>query len=383
MKILIVSDNYPSERFPSMGVFVYNLIQQFAKIGHEVTVISPQSQKRRFSKPKGEYGLELAKVYRPFFFSASDKDFLIFNTNSIGEKFQAIAITKVVKKYNIQFDVVYAHFLSNAFVAVRALRSYGKPIFAAIGEYDNLKVRKEYYSKATYLKYLNQINGFIAVSPQIKMRLIEYGAIDERIIVKPNAVDFSLFHKRDKLLMRKKYGFSATDKLIIFVGRFLHNKGPIRVIEATDRLENLGLIMVGDGPQEIVGENVIFKGKVNFSQVPELLSAADLFVLPTLHEGSCNAIVEAMACGLPIVSSDIPEIKVQCSPSFSRLVNPLSVRQIEKAISEIIKDDKLLLGMSNYALEASKDFDIVERAQSILSFIGKELIQKNNPLDGN
>lgn len=372
MKILVISDNYPSKRNPSMGIFVYNLIQQFAKIGHEVTVISPESIKRRLSRTKGNYGSELAKVYRPIFLPASNKKFFNFNTNSIGEIFQSNAVSRVVRKSKIQFDVVYAHFMSNTFVAVRALSTYGKPIYGAIGEYDNLRIRKSFYSREKYLKYLNQVSGFIAVSPQIKSRLINYGANEEKITVKQNAVDFSVFYKRDKIVMREKYGFPLSKKIIIFVGRFLHNKGPLRVVKATDGIKDLGIILVGDGKQEVENDKIIFKGKVNFAKVPELLSAADVFVLPTLHEGSCNAIVEAMACGLPIVSSDIPEVRVQCNSSYSILVDPLDVQEIQKAITAIIADENVLKKMSQNALIASEKFNIVERAESILSFISKK-----------
>ena len=117
------------------------------------------------------------------------------------------------------------------------------------------------------------------------------------------------------------------------------------------------------------GEHIFFKNSVTSKEVPELLSAADLFVLPTWHEGSCNAIVEAMACGLPIVSSDIPEIQVQCNSSFSILVNPHNVNDIERAITSIISNKERRVEMSKNALQHSKNFEIGERALSILHFI--------------
>ncbi|MEY8020103.1 glycosyltransferase family 4 protein [Muriicola sp. SD30] len=374
MKILVVSGNYPSLKTPSRGVFVYNLIQQFAKLGHTVNIISPQGliSNIYFNKNK-EYGEELGTVYRPKFLNASQKFIFGFNTYRIGELGQIKAVRRIVKKHKIEFDVVYAHFLASAFIAVEALSEYNKPIYAAIGEYNNLEVRKAFYSSAYFSSILGKINGFIAVSPQIRDRLIKYGVKENKIIIKPNAVNLDIFYPRDKLKMRSKYGLPKDKILAIFVGRFIENKGPKMLLNATQNLEGLGLIFVGGGPQILEGNNVVFKDSVISEKVPELLSAADLFVLPTWHEGSCNAIVEAMACGLPIVSSDIPEIHFQCDPSFSILVNPLDIKAIESAIKSVVNNEGRRGEMSKNALEYSKNFEISERAIGILNFIQGKL----------
>ncbi len=369
MKILVVSDNYPSLENPARGTFVYNLIQQFCKLGHGVTVISPKSFLSKGAKKVESYGEENCTVYRPMMFSFSNRNILGFNTYLLGQKTAVESVKKVVTSQNLVFDVIYCHFLTNAIVAQRALGKFKKPIFAAIGEYDNLNVRRNYYSTSTYKKYLDNVSGFIAVSPKIKERLIEHGADKRKIIVEPNAVDFELFYPRRKEEMRIKYGLPLDKKLVIFVGRFLENKGPLRVLKAVECNQELGAIFVGGGPQKVEGKVVVFNKKVAREEVPELLSAADLFVLPTLHEGSCNAIVEAMACGLPIISSDIPEIQFQCDPSFSILVDPLDVKALESAIDSIISNENRRAEMSKNALQYSKNFEIGERAMSILNFI--------------
>jgi len=371
MKILVISNNYPSKKFPFHGVFVYKLIQQFAKLGHQIIVISPESY--IFSSKKvssSDYGQELGTVYRPKFISASAKDVLGFNTYRLTEYNQVRAVRKTIKKYDIKFDVVYAHFLSNAFIANRALRSFDKPVFAAVGEYRNIDVRRAYYSTNFYSKTLSEITGFIAVSPQVQDKLISLGIPEERIIMKPNGVDSNFFYKRDKNEMRKKHQLPIDVKLGIFVGRWVKDKGPLRVLEAAKNIDNLKLIFVGSGHQDVSGEKTVFARKVPVKVVPELLSAADFFVLPTLHEGSCNAIVEAMACGLPIVSSDIPEIRVQCDPSFSILVDPMSVEAINKAMNSIVSSNEKQGEMSQNALQYSRNFNLTERAKDILNFIG-------------
>ena len=370
MKILVVTGNYPSLKTPSRGVFVYNLIQQFAQMGHTVNIIAPEALiTNTYFKKKKNYGKELGTVYRPKFLNASQKFIFGFNTYRIGELSRIKAVKRVVKKHKIEFDVVYTHFLASAFIAVEALSEYNKPIYAAIGEYNNLEVRKAFYSPSYFNSILGKINGFIAVSPQVRDRLINYGVNQDKIMIKPNAVNSDVFYPRNKLEMRSKYNLPKDKILAIFVGRFIENKGPKMLIKATQNLEGIGLVFVGGGPQILEGDNIVFKDSVISEKVPELLSASDLFVLPTWHEGSCNAIVEAMACGLPIVSSDIPEIHFQCDPSFSILVDPLDVKAIENAIELILSDEERRSKMSRNALEYSKNFEIGERASSILNFI--------------
>lgn len=371
MRILVVSNNYPSKKSPNAGVFVYNLIQEFVRQGNLVTVISVEniSTETDINLSSG-YGQELAEVYRPKCISASAKKIGSFNTYSISEYFQIKAIKKVVEKNNIKFDVVYAHFITNGIIAVRALLSYNKPIFTAIGE-SNIDISKSLFSENYFKKYISKISGFVSVSTKLKKKLLSFGVEEHKIIVKPNAVDLNKFRKQNKDLIRDKLGLPLNKKLIVFTGRFIHHKGPLRVLVASKNIENIGFIFVGSGNQILSDERIVFQGKVSSKEVPDLLSSADLFVLPTLKEGSCNAIVEAMACGLPIVSSDIPEVVDQCSPDFSILVNPLDTNKLGEAIHEILSDEQKIKQMSVNALNYSKKFDIQKRAKDILEFISK------------
>lgn len=370
MKILVISNNYPSEAIPSRGVFVYNLIQQFAKLGHDVTVIAPVGvvSKMRL-KQKRSYGEELCKVYRPQFISASNKKIFGFNTYRIAEWSQVMGVRRTIHRYAVEFDVVYAHFLTNAFIASEATRSYGKPVFAAIGESD-LEVPRAQFRKGYFKNMIESINGYVAVSPLLKDKLVSFGVLKDKVIVKPNAVDFDVFYQRDKIRMRKKHNLPLDKKLVIFVGRFIDHKGPLRALEAARKVEDVRLIFVGAGDQVLNDSKIVFSDKIPFEVVPELLSAADVFVLPTQKEGSCNAIIEAMACGLPIISSKIAEVELQCDPSYAILVDPLDISAIRNAIEKVVMDAEKAKKMSENALAKSKRFNIKERANDILNFIG-------------
>ena len=267
--------------------------------------------------------------------------------------------------------MVYAHFITNALIAVQALSKFKKPIFAAIGE-SNIDDRKSVYPNNYFKKGIAQITGFVAVSSKLQKKLISFGVDENRIVIKPNAVDLTKFDKKDKSTMRKKYNLPQDKNIIMFTGRFIHHKGPLRILEATKGMNGIGFIFVGSGKQELLDDRIFFKGKVPSGEVAGLLSCADLFVLPTLKEGSSNAIVEAMACGLPIISSDIPEVRDQCESSFSILVDPMDKSAIKDAITKVIFDTSKLIEMSENALSYSKRFDLRERAKSILKFISTD-----------
>ena len=375
MNILVISNNYPSPKFPARGVFVYNLIQQFSNQGHNVTVISPETYSiANIFRKKKSYGVEKCTVYRPKFLSASSKQLGSFNTYRIAELGQINGIRRTIVKNKVQFDFVYSHFMMNGIVAVNALKKFNKPIFCAIGESNLLEFTKR-YSEKYFRNSIDGIHGFIAVSNKLKSQLVNFGVAESNVFMKPNAVDLTKFYKRDKGKMRQKHKLPSNLKLIAFVGRFLPHKGPLRVLEATKDMEGVGTMFIGSGPDEPQDPSVIFKGSVPSFEIPELLSAADIFVLPTQKEGSCNAIAEAIACGLPIVSSDIPEVRDQCDPSFSVLVAPMDVAAIRDAIDSILNDHQRMKKMSENALRVSKNFEIGERASSILSFIKGKIVK--------
>lgn len=373
MKILVISNNYPSKYSPHKGTFVYELVQKFVQGGNEVTVISPTKFEfaRRVEK---DYGNEVANVFWPKFLSFSNRSFFNFNTFRIGRFFQTRAIKRTVRKFNPSFEVVYAHFVANGLMAVDALKNLDTPIFVAVGEYRGLDLVRGYYNRSFYNSLINKVAGFIAVSPQVKAKLIDFGIQSNKIIIEPNAVDRSVFKPLDKSECRKRLHLPQDKKIVLFVGHFLQDKGPLRVLEALNRFpDDVVGVFIGKGPQVIKGDKVAFCGPLLHHEIPVIMGAADVFVLPTLHEGSSNVIVEAMSCGLPIVSSDIPEIKVQCDPSFSILIDPFNVNAIEISIKKILSDDASLSQYAKSARFHSEKFDLERRSQRILDFMEKSL----------
>lgn len=385
MNILLIS-SYPNNFDKSRSIFVYKLMQSLSELGCQIVVVSPQpwySKRESFKSESGNkiYGSENAVVYRPKYFNFPNR--LQIGRFSLG-KFNANMYTKTVQRTinKIKFDpdIVYSHFLYLSGPAtIMAARYFNVPSVVALGESD-LKKHESVFTKTKMKELIHRFTGIICVSQKNKKYCInELGVAPEKINVFPNAVNHEVFYPRDKKEMREKYNLPQDKFIVAFTGHFIERKGPLRTLEAIDKIDrNIGGIFIGSGKQEPEGNKVLFKGRVTHDEVPELLSAADIFVLPTENEGSCNAIIEAMACGLPIVSSDIEAIKEQVNQENGILCDPLNVEEIKNAIFSLY-DNKELVGKKSKAALATANFSSSEnRAIEILKFLKKQISEKRS-----
>ena len=157
--------------------------------------------------------------------------------------------------------------------------------------------------------------------------------------------------------------------IIAFVGWFNERKGSLRVAEAINRIGGVKSIFVGKGDQEPQCDGILFKGVVPHEQVPTYLGAADCFVLPTLAEGCCNAVIEAMACGLPVISSNLPFNWDVLDETNSIMVDPNNVNEISTAIIKLRDDNNLREKLSVGAQKKVASLTIDNRAKAIIDFM--------------
>ena len=127
-------------------------------------------------------------------------------------------------------------------------------------------------------------------------------------------------------------------------------------------------IFLGAGPDEPDCPGILFKGKLPHRDVPRYLNAADIFVLPTLNEGCCNAVVEAMACGLPVVSSDRSFNRDILNGQNSIMVEPTDINAIRDAIRRLKADAKLRETMADAALASAESLNMENRSSRIINF---------------
>lgn len=370
--ICVIASGYPTKNDPSYA-FIRPLVMAWANIGLKCTIIAPQSITHSLIRKKNRRPVfwkdfssngEAVSVYQPKYFSVSNLK--VFGC-CISEIFRLRAIRKVLNRINCQFDAFYAHFWDNGIIA--ATLSKENNVFVATGE-SQIWVKNKYSAK--YIEsVLPKIKGVIAVSRKNLEESQENGLIKEKseAIILPNAFDSSIFHQMSQITCRKKLGFREDDFIIAFVGAFSERKGVCRLVDAAKKVPGAKLLLIGSGRIKPNSNQIVFSGKVPHNDIPFYLNAADIFVLPTLAEGCCNAIIEAMACGLPIVSSALPFNDDIIDDSCSKRVDPKSINEIASAIKELNENTNLRKKMVENAIKKVASLTIENRAMLILNFM--------------
>jgi glycosyltransferase involved in cell wall biosynthesis len=377
MRALFIG-SYPNPVEPYRSVFFRELICQMAEMGVECTVISTVSvtKYRQNIKMIPEFTEEVLpsgrkiSVYYPRCVSFSAKKFGPLNTYPLTIGAHMDAVMRQMKKLGGQFDFVYGHFfLDGGLAAAKVGRTYGIPAYIAYGECSyETEVSGRYRDLRP--EDLQGVHGIISVSSK-NSRDIQARpcAKDIPVFIALNSVNKSVFYPKDKQKCREKFGLPQNDFILGFVGYFIERKGCNRVMAACEGLEGVKLAFAGKGPLEPKGENVVFCRGLRHEDVADFLGAVDVFVLPTLHEGCCNAVIEAMSCGKPVISSDLPFNHDVLHEGNSILVDPNSVPQIREAIIALRDDVSRRQVLADRALQDARALSIDHRAENILRFI--------------
>ncbi len=372
MNICFVSYSYPSEFNNSEFVFVKQLVEAIARQGHHCQVIAPFSisHYRHFTRrtEKYECGKGTITVLRPNYFTFSNLHIGRFFFSSWLHK---RAIARGFRLLRERPEVIYGHFWSEGFIAYQFAKRYGIPLFVATGEsiIDLGKIPGK--DLAAFRDY---VCGVICVSSKNRDESINLGLTTiEKCFVFPNAIDSHLFYKRDKTMCRNELGVSKDAFVVVFVGWFNERKGPLRLSKALEKIDGCQSFFIGKGNQDPQCKGIIYKGHLPHEDIPLYLNAADAFVLPTQHEGCCNALIEAMACGLPIISSNRSFNWDVLDESNSIMIDPESIDQIANAII-LLRDDiekRKMLGEG--ALKKAESLTIENRAKAIIRFINDKI----------
>ena len=243
--------------------------------------------------------------------------------------------------------------------------AHGEALYAGDEKYGNTRLAYE----------LSGLKGVIAVSSQNRDYVVNAGIVKPDIVgVFPNGYRKERFFPRSKTESRKKFGLPEDKFIVGMVGSFDDRKGVLRIQEACDQLENVFFVCAGKGPEMPTSKKCLWAKPVNNAELPWFYSALDIFVLPTTNEGCCNAIVEAIACGCPIISSKRSFNYDICDETNSILIDPLDISNIATSIDLIHNNQELLKKLRNGSLEKSKQLYIENRAKNIINFIKEKSI---------
>ena len=371
MKICFFSYAFPGSHDTTHYAFVKQLVDAIASLGNECHVVTPYNilHYKKFSRKKETYyvGNGSVCVYRPYFLSFSTIKCMAW----ISKYSRRRALKRAESLLPLDIEVVYGHFWNSGYEGYHYAKKNSLPLFIASGESD---INRMFQRPPDIREYSQYVKGVVCVSSKNRDESVKLGLTTiDRCGVFPNAVNSNLFHKYNKEECRLMLGFPLNEFIVAFVGWFNERKGVLRVAEAIGRVKDVRSFFIGKGELNPQCNGILFKGVVHHDDVPLYLGAADCFVLPTRAEGSCNAIVEAMSCGLPIISSNLPFNWDVLDKSNSIMIDPNNVEDLTKAICTLRDEPEKCKMLAEGALKKATELTIDKRADAILSFIKSKL----------
>lgn len=323
MRLLIVTSQFPIAGEPNRGRPIHQTVRELSKLA-DVRVLSPVANYPHWARP------------RSYLFRASDPAHTLPDCDVRYVEYPALPL--LTRPFNgwlcartlhaplreFAPDVVLSYWLyPDAFGAMHAARRAGLPLVVGARGSD-LRVR-DAVSRRLTRPVLHAAKRILVVSEDLgRVAARDYDADPARIRAIPNGCDATIFQPRDRNEARAALGIDADAELVVYVGRLVPEKGLRELLDALATLApqrpKLQLALVGEGPMraeldaKVAADptlRVHLPGAQGPHEVARWMAASDLVTLPSYSEGHPNVLVEALACGRPVVATPvggIPEV---------------------------------------------------------------------------
>lgn len=332
--LLVISSRYPHKYDSFKSIFIYSQIEELKKDFEKVMIISTtpftpkfyknwKESKRRADSFAKNYTYDNVEVYFTRNFVAPIDTFKRFRG------FQGyLTSLRILKKTKFKPELIHAHFTwPSGYVAMKLKEELKIPYIITSHGYDayDLPFRNKFYYNIVN-RVLNNADEIITVSKNQKDIMIKkFDIPSAKIFVIPNGFDQKLFHSLNKNSIRRKLSLPLDKKILLTVGNLKPVKGQKYLVKAAKKVikknKDLLFIVIGDGPErdnlnkEIIRSNLkdnfILAGAKPYSEIPSWINACDVFVIPSLNEAGPSVLLEALACGKPVIGTKvgiIPEI---------------------------------------------------------------------------
>ncbi len=379
MKIGIVC--YPT--YGGSGVMATELGLALAERGHEIHFITYKRPARLGNFQEKVYYHEVDAENYPLF------EYPPYDTTL------ASKLVNVVLYENL--DILHVHYAiphaAIGYMAKKILLTKGRyiPVITTLHGTDITLVGRNKDFAPVVEFSINKSDGVTAVSQSLKSDTLDYFKIDKEIQVIYNFVDFDRFKKSDKEHFKKAIAPEG-EKVLTHISNFRavkRVKDVIRVFNEIEKKIPSRLLLIGDGPERRESESlcreldlcekVRFLGKQD--AIEELLAVSDLFILPSENESFGLAALEAMACQVPVISTDtggLPEVNIHGKTGFLSPVGDIE-SMATHALSLLSNVQKLEEFRKN-ALEQAKKFDLEKIVTEYESYYEKILKESVHPI---
>lgn len=337
-----------------VGVHIHTLSKKLVEEGHEVYVITyPHKEIKDIDGIHviGTKGLNIPGV-RGLMFKKNAKK----------------ALEELLEKEDI--DIIHGHYLFPAgAAAVEVGNAHNIKTYVTAHGSDMFELYKSQpLMRSTIRNVLKGADGVFAVSNALRHEIIATGVVGiaAKTKISWNSVDIDKFSSKENDSFKREH--KLTDKpIVLFVGNLIKRKNVESLLEAK-KIANSDyyLVIVGDGPlfkklrKKVEEENirdVIFTGSRN--DVEDIIPSCDVLVLPSFSESFGLVLIEALACGKPVIGSNVGGITEIITDDVGLLVNPTKVSSIARAVDQMINDDNLRTILSMNARNRAKDFSEV------------------------
>jgi len=357
MKIGIVC--YPT--FGGSGVIATELGKALAEKGHHIHFITYNQPVRLDFFSENIYYHEVTVADYPLF------EYAPYETALTSKLVDVVKYEKL--------DILHVHYAiphaSVAYMAKQILAAEGIhiPFVTTLHGTDITLVGKNAGYQPVVTFAINHSDGITAVSESLKKDTYANFKVDKEIEVIPNFIDLKRFSKKAKDHFKKAIS-PAGEKLIVHTSNFRKVKRVQDVVFVFDKVRKAvpcKLLLIGDGPERnyieqltreiCTGEDIRFLGKQE--AIEEILSVCDLFIMPSESESFGLAALEAMACQVPVISTNsggMPELNIHDVTGF--MSNVGDVDDMAKNAISLLKDDQKLARFKQNALKQAARFDI-------------------------
>jgi len=351
MKIAVVTSYFPIAADPTGGNSAYQTLRSLKNLA-EVEVFCPLASypRAKWLWPRGYRYHRPELDYQPPEVKTTYFEYPALPV--VSRPLNGLVCAHMVAPYlsAMRPDVILSYWIyPDGFSAVRVARKLGVPaIVGCIGS--DLRVPGDPITFRLVRRTLARADAILTVSEELRQRALELGVPAGKVTTILNGCDFSVFHPGDRAAARCNLGVDADAELLVYVGRISEPKGMAELTGAMISLAathpRLRVALIGDGAYRSamearaaaagIADRFLFPGRLPAGKVAEWLSAGDIFCFPSHTEGCPNAIVEAIACGCPVVATNVGGIPELVDESCGILVPPHDSGKLVEALDRAL-----------------------------------------------